>query len=74
MISLLSVSPPHSEMAMDGRSDMCSQKLSTPLSPPELTDCGERLALCRPESGMFFTGAPLSLNRWRHACQRAGGS
>lgn len=45
VISLLSFSPPHREMAMDGKSDMGSQKLSTPLSPPELTDCGDRLAL-----------------------------
>lgn len=63
MISLLSFSPPHREMAMDGKSDMGSQKLSTPLSPPELTDCGDRLALWRPGSEMLLTAAPPSLRR-----------
>jgi len=49
VISLLSVSPPHKEMATWGRSPVWSNKLSTPLSIPLLpTDCGDWSALLTP--------------------------
>lgn len=45
VISLLSLSPPQTEMAMDGRSLIPSEVLSAPLSTPELpTDWGDWLA------------------------------
>lgn len=49
VISLLSVRPPHREMATCGRSAIWSHRLSTPLSMPLLpTDCGDWFALRTP--------------------------
>lgn len=66
VISRLSLRPPHRDTVTDGKSDMWSQKLSTPLSPPELTDCGDRLVPWRPGSEMLLPAAPpLSLHARR---------
>lgn len=59
VISLLSVSPPHREMATWGRSPICSHRLSTPLSIPLLaTDWGDWLALRTPS--IIISESPLT--------------
>jgi len=72
VISLLSVSPPHKEMATWGRSANWSDKLSTPLSIPLLpTDCGDWLALRTPiiiiSESPFIELLPPSLRRERNS-------
>lgn len=68
VISLLSLRPPHREMAMDGRSLRPSEVLSTPLSTPELpADCGDWLAERAPLSLACFVspdGSPLE-EEWK---------
>lgn len=68
VISLLSLRPPHREMAMDGRSLRLSEVLSMPLSAPELpTDCGDWLAERAPLSLACFVspeGSPLEAEEW----------
>lgn len=62
VISLLSARPPQREMAMEGKSRIPSEVLSTPLSAPELpTDCGDWLVRCSPASFVFllWTLSPL---------------